>query len=531
LVPLAKKHIYWRCFGWALVTVAPVLVFIALLKLHRLSLADYAPYSSDEVGYYMQIKAFVHKGLSGGYFTIAEQPAAASFSHFGVHGPFFAVLYGLAGKVVGWQLRSGPLFNVAFLTAALAIFCLVTRPTLVQSLLVAVFLLTYSPLPLTLISNLQDPIHLAAAVLFAACFAVLLQKRPLARSRGFRAAFWVLLVYTSLMRISWSMMLFPYLLLQKPQGGPRHVVRRIVLAAAGVLLLLCAFRWICAPYPGDESAFLMNKIIGLEAHSVRYVINHARRNLSCLMSGTLELRAPFLPGTLVVYEALVFGAVLTVLIGLGCWDRQGGHGFRKHLPQALFQSYNIWALTLAMIFLYYVDRHGAFRMFSSQLLLGVLVVIVSGTPRLYWIPIAMIAVNSAFVIPSRPFIADANVGRFGRVQEVRGFARATKNLIVYEDGADPWCNTILTDKLSWSFAGLPPGIGVSFYLNANEFPERAKSKYFLIDVSQRAKVKIRTRPLGQLTVHPWFVPYQVDMVLLQNLTAPCELAPTHAGKP
>src|SRR5262249_39362189 len=137
-------------------------------------------------------------------------------------------------------------------------------------------------------------------------------------------------------------------------------------------------------------------------------------------------RVPFLPGTLLVYEALVFGAAMTVVVALGWWDRQDRRGFRKLLPQALFQSYNIWALALAMIFLYYVDRDGAFRMFASHLLLGVLVVFVAGTRQLCWLPIAMIAVNAVFVMPCRHFVTDANRGRFAHVQEVRDFARAVK---------------------------------------------------------------------------------------------------------
>jgi hypothetical protein len=526
--PLATKHTIWRCFACALVTLVPALVFISLLKSLGLQLADYAPYSSDEVGYYMQIRAFVHKGLSGGYFTLGEQPAAASFSHFGVHGPLFPILYGLAGKVVGWQLRSGPLFNVAFLTLALATLCLVTRPTFVQALLVAVFLLTYSPLQLTLISNLQDPVHLSAAILFAAGFAVLLQKRPLARTRGFRAGFWTLLVYTSLMRISWALMLLPYLLLQEPRAGRKHVARRILEAVVGVLLLLYTFRWICAPYPGDPSAFLMNKIAGLEAYSVRYVFDRAWHNFGCLLTATLS-RLPFLPGILLVYESLLFGLVMTVLIALCWWDRHDRHGLGRCLPQAVFQSYGIWALTVAMIFTYYVDQHGAFRMFSAHLLLGILVLILSGTPRLYWIPIVMVAANSAFFTPCRQFIADANLGRFGHVHEVRDFARAVRGLIVYNNGADPWCNTILSDGLSPCFAGLPPGIGLSVCLEPIEFPAPAKSAYFLVDTTRQSKLKAQgARPLGRLSTGVRFYPYSSEMALFQNTRAPCEWAPVHA---
>src|SRR5262249_15675757 len=151
--------------------------------------------------------------------------------------------------------------------------------------------------------------------------------------------------------------------------------------------------------------------------------------------------------------------------------------------------------------------------------------IVSRPPRLYWIPVALIAVNLAFVIPCWPFVAEANQGRFGHVEEVRDFARAVKGVIVYDDGADPWCNTVLADRYSPCFAGFPPGIGVRVCFQPNEIPASAKSKYLLVDASRQAKLKVQARPLRQISVQTGFFPDSADTVLLQNTRAPCELPP------
>jgi len=70
-----------------------------------------------------------------------------------------------------------------------------------------------------------------------------------------------------------------------------------------------------------------------------------------------------------------------------------------------------------------------------------------------------------------------------RAGVIRGFVRAIGGLIVYEDGADPWCNTLLADRYPPCFAGLPPGIGVSVYLNTKDFPRWPKSKYLLMSAS------------------------------------------------
>ena len=157
-----------RWSAWLLMTLTPALGTLNLINRMNVSLANFTPVTSDEIGYYLQINAFVHHGFQGGYFTISEHPARAAFSHFGVHGPLFPVLYGALGKLLGWHFYSGPLFNVLFVTLAIGIFCLVVRPNVWQSVLGALFLATFWPFYQELVSMMQDPVHWAIAILIAA---------------------------------------------------------------------------------------------------------------------------------------------------------------------------------------------------------------------------------------------------------------------------------------------------------------------------------------------------------------------------
>ena len=50
-------------------------------------LANFHPDVSDAVMYWHQIKTFVAVGFSGGYYTVGEQAAPASFTHFYAWGP------------------------------------------------------------------------------------------------------------------------------------------------------------------------------------------------------------------------------------------------------------------------------------------------------------------------------------------------------------------------------------------------------------------------------------------------------------
>jgi hypothetical protein len=470
-----------RWLSWMLLVLTPALVCSVVLSLLGLTLTEYAPETNDEVGYYLQAQAFVHKGLASGYFTMNERPAGAHFSHFGVHGPLFPVLYGLVGKAIGWRLYSGPLFNIGFMTLALAIFCLVIQPTTFQALVATVFLASYWPLYLSLISNGQDPIHSAAAVLFATGFAAILQRRPFVYTPLFQAAFWLLLIYTSLMRISWSMMVYPYLMLERGTSSRKQLHRQLLAGTVIVLVLLYGFRRLCAPYLGDDTAFMMNKIIGLEAASVSYVLGHAWHNFQALVTGAVADR-PCLPATLLFYESVSFGAVMAIMIAWSALYPLRRRLIRLPVREGLFHCYNIWALTIAMIFLYYVNRNGAWRMYSSHFLMAALMVIVSSTPRLVWLALVVVGINLTWSLPCLETIAQFNISRFGHLQDIRNFAKIIEGRIVYQDGADPWRNTVLSDRYAPCYVALPPGIGVSTYFRPEEFPHPSRSKYVLTNI-------------------------------------------------
>jgi hypothetical protein len=455
------------------------------------SLASYAPNANDEVGYYLQIQSFVHKGWAGGYFTICEQPAPARFSPFGVHGPLFPVLYGLVGKVFGWRLYSGPLFNCGFFMLAVAVFCVVHRPTTFQALLGTALLVTYWPLYLYLISNSQDPVHLAAAVMFGAYFAALLAGRQLTGLAS--AGFWLLLVYASLMRISWTMMIFPYLVLRRPIASRKDLFLRIVIGVLIAAVLLCLFRWLCAPYPGSRSSFLMNKIISLDPETLSYFATHTWYNLKSFVTAWRTFGL-FMPGTIVFYQAVAFGTVMALLGAARALPWLGRWFSSVPLREAALHSYNIWALAAAMITLYYVDQNGGWRMYSIHFLLSALMVIVSRTRGLYLLAVAAIAVNLWYSGRCLEDIEGFNASRVG-VHKARDFAKAIDGLIVYEEGANPWRNTVLADRYPASFAGLPPGIGVSICHSDDEFPRAPKSKYLLLDVDHTALLSKSAKPV------------------------------------
>ena len=159
--------------------------------------------------YWHQIKTFAAVGFSGGYYTVGEEAAAASFTHFYAWGPWYIALYGLIGNVVGWNLWSPMLFDVAAVTLALLGGLLLTRPNVERLGLVLLVLLTYWPLHLYLPVAMQEPFHFAVAILLAGIFYRLLVHEGAVPHR-FLAAALVMILGAGLVRPTWAVLLLPW---------------------------------------------------------------------------------------------------------------------------------------------------------------------------------------------------------------------------------------------------------------------------------------------------------------------------------
>ena len=121
---LARKQRLIRSVLIGLMLLLPALSLTGMASVYLgQRLAYFHPEMSDAIMYWHQIKTFVAVGFSGGYYTVGEEAAAASFTHFYAWGPWYIALYGLIGKVVGWNLWSPMLFDVAAVTLALLGAC------------------------------------------------------------------------------------------------------------------------------------------------------------------------------------------------------------------------------------------------------------------------------------------------------------------------------------------------------------------------------------------------------------------------
>jgi hypothetical protein len=474
------ESVWIQRLSWLSMTVTPALGTLVLMHRLGVTLEQFAPATSDEIGYYLQINAFVHHGFSGGYFTISEKPAAAGFSHFGVHGPLFPVLYGTLGKLFGWYFYSGPVFNVVLLTLAIGIYCIVMRPTTGEALLGTAFLATFWPFYLVLVSMQQDPIHQAIAVIVGGGFAGMLHRKPWASSLGFRLLFLAILVYASLMRISWSMFLVPYAMLLCPKPTVKQLALAVVASALGMGFLLYGFRFLCAPFYGLDG-FLMTKFVGGEA-SIRVLLANAWTNVRMLFEGNLANPANF-PGRLIFCEGLAFGVIMffyaLTRLGLVSLSRPG-LTHRQDLLEPCFHAFNIGALLTGTLVFYYIGNDGGWRMLAVHLLVSSFVGLTSPLRWLKVLIAGIVLINLGGLPWCIRSMEYANMPHFGYAQEYRALAKKLNSLIPYQKGADPWQNTILMDTYPHELLALPAGIGVSVFFRPSDVSLPIKSRYVLV---------------------------------------------------
>ena len=446
--------------------------------------------------YWHQIKTFVAVGFSGGYYTVGEEAAPASFTHFYTWGPWYIALYGLIGKAVGWTLWSPMLFDVAAVTVALLGAVLLIRPNSRQLALVLLVLLTYWPLHLHLPRAMQEPFHYAVAILLAGIFYRLLVREG-AVPHWLLGAALVTIVGAGLVRPTWAVLLLPLVTIvveKRPYGRAMRGSRFRQVFCGWPFLMACAViagifllsRYVAAPFPhrvmSDVDLLLRSPIDGLQ----NLVAISTAQGMTFLWPDIVN---PL--WTLLRYQTLGIVLWMTVL----AFRRRGndaGPGAPGRPPwrwaERCTHILNLSLIVLLVLMLWRVGGEGDYRVVAPHLLLSLLLLAACGRTRV----VAVAVLAGLLVTPS--FLADYTVLATRQFEDVQAridaFATQTAGTLAYQAQDDPWCNTILlpvrTAFLPESLA-IPAGIGISFDFDITSRSE-LKSRYVMVDDESRGSL-------------------------------------------
>ena len=487
---LARKQRLIRSVLIGLMLLLPALSLTGMASVYLgQRLAYFHPEMSDAIMYWHQIKTFVAVGFSGGYYTVGEEVAPASFTHFYAWGPWYIALYGLIGKVVGWNLWSPMLFDVAAVTLALLGGLLLMRPNVGRLVLVLLVLLTYWPLHLYLPRAMQEPFHYAVAILLAGIFYRLLVYEGAVPHRFLGAAL-IMILGAALVRPTWVLLVLPLVTIvveKRPRGrttrGSRfHRVFRywpLLPACAVVAGIFLQFLYVAAPHPtqvaSDVQLLLRTPVEGLQS-----MVAVARAQGMTYLWPDAEYPV----WTLLRYQALGIVLWMTVLA-----FRRHGHDAGLAAPgrppwsraERRTHILNLSLIILLVVVLYNVGGGRDYRVVAPHLLLSLLLLAACGRTRV----VAVMVLTGLLLTPSfLTHYKDLAVGQFTDERaRIDAFAGQTAGTLVYQAQGDPWCNTILfplrTAFLPEALA-IPAGIGISIDFGIDSRSE-LKSRYVMVD--------------------------------------------------
>jgi len=494
----------------ALVVALPALVTCGLVAaLFDATLLDYFPMVSDELAYYQQIATFVRAGFDGGYFTFHENPAPISVFHFGVHGPAFPIMYGLVGRLVGWTIASGPIFNLCALALATTVFIWMARLSERQIVVLGTIMLTSWWVTLMVPITMQESLNQAFMIVVAA-FAVRLLQPDTPRRGLLLLIVLAILVVASVLRPTNWVVAIPLVLVGLSRR-PWLAAAGACSAAIGIPIFWLVWRIVSAPIPGLPIELAGATGSGAVGRVWTYFITQIWMNAVAIFNVPAFLERPFFQyvmflatGVTVVSGFLAVRALVTKATARerGGWGEVWtGLDFRVDVMNLLTLG-----LALAGFFGFYFDSEASIsRVTAPFLLFAQLVLLATGCRR--WLLAATI-VASLFVAPS--FITTYRIWRFDHFTYDRArfevFRSQVSPLVSYHAGQGAWCNTLLTMSYDREIVGVPAGIGLSVAKpGAPDAPIR--SKYLLLtgDGPERFRSAVELQPLGSTVLGDVFL--------------------------
>jgi hypothetical protein len=431
----------------------------------------FRPVLNDEVYYWHQIATFAKAGTNGGIYSIEEQ--AAPFFRFGMHGPFFPMLYGSLAGSIGWYRHSAPLFNLAWLGVATLTALALARPAPRYAAIFAVALATFWPLPFWAATGMQESFHHGVGIIVGGALAAVIAGR---RPRAALAVAAIALIVASLVRPSWALLL-PVVggLAAGPSTRKRDVAAGMLLAAVVGAGLVWIYARVVAPDPGGFAFLRMGTLDTFTASARDNIAANVRRlqDVGDDFDG-LELlhRAEYL---YIVMAAALSAVALTV-------RRRG----RDAVPW-LIHLVNVGGIAIAMVTLYQLTNQTEYRIVSGHLLATVVALLLAqrrlGVAVAGVVVVANIAAAGLFADSFR----DNRTASFGwDPRPLRVFEEVVAPRLRYDPQAPAWCNTMLTSEYPPEFIAVPPGIGISFIREWERQRVPLRSRYlFLDELTQR----------------------------------------------
>ena len=452
----------------------PVMVLVLVRVLFGAPITAYRPLISDEVTYWHQAFTFSVAGFHGGYYTLDEVTNPSGVTPFGPHGPGFPVLYGLAGKVVGWHRYSVVMLHLIALAIAGGVWASVSRVSVSRLFLTGLMLVTFWHVLFWAPTGMQEPLHHAGAIVMAAFFAAALgpSARPWTTISG-----WIVLAALSLIRPSWVLLMPLWAFATTRSARWPTMLGMLAVSAACAAAALVAFSRIVAPYSsGVFSLLAMSTSPGLAA-----IADSVSSNLARLSQSDQFVFIEILHRYQYVACALVASAATVIC----AWKEPSA--LRKG-PAAHFlvAAAAMAGAAAAMLLLYEFTSFAEHRVLSAFLLFGLLLCVAAPGRIGPLLVVCLILSNLASANVSLRTFEASRRDHFTEDTDALRLSQAIDGKVAYREDLSRWCNTLLTSRFPTDLIAIPPGIGLSVLQNPERIVPRPRSRYLLLDESALA---------------------------------------------
>lgn len=459
-------------------------------------LSDYGPKSfwNDELSYWIWLRSFSQAGFNSGYNAPNELLARAPFNHYGEGSPLYIYLYGAIAQLTGWLPQLPLLIN--FVILVLAIFCFVHTTGLdsVQIIFVGLVAVLIWPILLYLPMTTHETLNQAIGFILAIIFFRFLTNREKVRLPA-RILFVFLVFLAALFRLSWGLFLVPVLFYSLNGRLLRRVLLSVVLGVGLYILAVLITNYLVPPV--NNSIF--QNLHGSLTDGPRVLIDFI----------AFQLKRMFKFKQLNPNIAIM----LQILIILGWNMSRVIRMIRSRLSaesilgsRAVLDMYNVVSLTAAG-FLFYIQE-AFYRTFTPSLLI---VYLLQAAKKDYRMLLSLLAINIVFFHSYMSFYAhtgDAAIIKAdfanGSLEDAQVQAEIAKWITFNETNQNPWCNTLLIPLHFYDhrLTMIPPGIGISYILDADNMQTPVKSKYLLMNREARDLLgdRLHTRLLGSFSI-------------------------------
>lgn len=463
------KRLSWNYWLRALVAAGvPILVTSILVAvLFHATLLEYMPFNSDEMLYWHQAKTYSAVGFDGGYYTHYERPAQASFSHFGPHGPVYAMAYGGVGAIIGWGYNTAVVLNHVFIFVAVLLFIRFTALEQRSLKYIAFLLAVFSPLTLYSGASMFEAFQYSTGIILVA---LIYSMASTSKAPPYKVTATLLLLFVMCLgRINWAP-LFPVVLyVTQPNVRPK---KRLLLSLFFGFLLgtfsLLGWSWLAAPY--GEASVTSSGWTGAYIGALSHWRSYLGEALSWQIKSFSDHQAP------VVLS-------INIIVILAAY-RLLSKTYKKERFVYWFLIYNlITMLILGTVFGLGLLTFG-YRHFAPFVLISCFVLIVHNEVRILSLMLSSFIMFLPAFLPAYSAYLDPNYNlAYGNAEFIE-FKRTVEEHLIYEPNQSAWCNSLLVEDDPQPFLSVPAGIGIAAKFE-DSFTERyslpLRSKYILLD--------------------------------------------------